>query len=315
MRAVLIGNYGVANLGDEALREYFLRSFPQVEWLVLSADPQDGEYPRLPFGLRSIFRPWWRTLHAYAKVDAVVFGGGSLFTDVESIQACFLWWWHALWAVIMHKKIYLAFQGVGPFRTHLGERLTAWVLRRAAFISVRDEASLGRVRFLASNRKVIQTFDPVFSLFGEQNQTIDTKNVIALVPRLNSGKTFEEIAQKAIESTSHKSVEVWLFEPHNPMEQGIGQRLALRFGATVVPCLSVEAVQERLRTVTHMVTQRYHAGLFAFGAGCPVTIVPQKDGDKLSALAATVARPGAAQEAQILLQNGQKALQEALAVR
>ena len=31
MRLLLVGNYGVGNLGDEALREYFLKRFPEVQ--------------------------------------------------------------------------------------------------------------------------------------------------------------------------------------------------------------------------------------------------------------------------------------------
>ena len=106
MRCLLISNYGTGNHGDVALKEYFLTRFPEVEWIVLSANAQSPrDVPRLPFGLRSLFTtPWWRTLAALRSSDAVIFGGGSLFTDVESVRACLLWWWHACVARMLDRK-------------------------------------------------------------------------------------------------------------------------------------------------------------------------------------------------------------------
>ena len=164
MRALLIGNYGVGNWGDDALRDYFLTAFPEIEWTVVSASarpPVRPErtipiVPRLPLGFRSLFRPWWRTLRAIARTDAVVFGGGSLFTDSESLFACFLWGMHACVARFFHRPVFLASQGIGPFRTRLGEGIARSVALRSAFLSVRDTASMARVETWGLNKKCIQ---------------------------------------------------------------------------------------------------------------------------------------------------------------
>lgn len=74
MHCVLIGNYGVGNFGDEALKEYFLSAFPDITWSVVSARPSGEELPRLPGGFRSLFSHWWKTLGAIRNTDAVVFG-------------------------------------------------------------------------------------------------------------------------------------------------------------------------------------------------------------------------------------------------
>ncbi|MEK7137506.1 MAG: polysaccharide pyruvyl transferase family protein, partial [Patescibacteria group bacterium] len=142
MQYLLVGNYGVSNAGDEILREYFLERFPEIDWKVLSAHPEKGEFPRFPAGLRSFFSlRWLSTLRELRKADGMVFGGGSLLTDTESVRACFIWFLHAAAAWLLHKPIILAFQGIGPFRTKAGEWCSRWVVRRAAFISVRDEES------------------------------------------------------------------------------------------------------------------------------------------------------------------------------
>ena len=86
---LLVGNFGVGNVGDEAIRTYILQAFPEVHWTVLSGDRmQSGDVPRLPYGIRSFLSTaWWKTLRAYRSSDGIVFGGGSLFTDVESKKA------------------------------------------------------------------------------------------------------------------------------------------------------------------------------------------------------------------------------------
>jgi len=155
MRYLLIGNYGVGNIGDEALREYFFHSYSDVDWTVVSAHPRRGEVPRFPLGVRSLLRPWWRTFHALHGSDGVVFGGGTLFTDVESVYACVLWWWHAFIARLFGKQVHLAFQGIGPFRTSLGERLARSVVASAATVSVRDLHSFERVKHWRMNKKII----------------------------------------------------------------------------------------------------------------------------------------------------------------
>ena len=83
MKCLLVGNFGVGNLGDEALKDYFLQEFSTVDWTVVSADPQgEKEVARLPGGVRSLLKlQWFKTLFAYRSCDAIVFGGGSLFTD------------------------------------------------------------------------------------------------------------------------------------------------------------------------------------------------------------------------------------------
>jgi len=74
MRLLLVGNYGVGNLGDEALKEYFLTRFPEIDWIVVSANPRTGEVARLPMGIRSFFwLRWMATLRAYREADGVVF--------------------------------------------------------------------------------------------------------------------------------------------------------------------------------------------------------------------------------------------------
>lgn len=266
-RYLLIGNYGVGNVGDEALKEYFLENFPEVKWIVVSANPGAGEAPRLPLGFRSLFTPWWRTLRAYWQCDGVVFGGGSLFTETESVMAPFLWWWHAVFAWFFHRPIFLAFQGIGPFRTRVGEWLARWVTRRAAFLSVRDALSLARVRQWNMNKKCILSFDPVFSRiendlrlrssFVAMPDDSERSKVLLIIPRKNSSKEF---LQRMAEVQRGGS------------------------GVRVVEPASFRELCDAVSSASFLLTQRYHAGIVALALGVPFEMVPQVLGDKLDAL-------------------------------
>lgn len=288
MVAALIGNYGVGNLGDEALKEYFLTFYPEVEWKVLSACPEAGEYARLPAGWRSLFGfRWIRTLRMLRHVDAVVFGGGSLFTDVESPFACFLWWIHARAASLFGKPIVLAFQGMGPYKTKKGEWFARDTVARAAFISVRDRESYDRIGGWSKNTKVVQTFDPIFSLFIAKKEVTNPTNVFTVIPRKNSSQMFLENVRKIIQSTPWEEVRVVLMEGGHQDEREIAQSiLSISVGrGRVVAVQTIDELMDSVRDASLVASQRFHGALAALAADVPLKVFPQGEGDKLSIVA------------------------------
>jgi len=305
---VLVGNYGVGNFGDEALKEYFLSAFPQVEWHVLSAHPQQGEFSRLPAGIRSLFTPWWKTFGALWRSDGVVFGGGTLFTDIESPWACFIWWWHALWARILRKKIFLTFQGIGPFKTAMGEWCGKWVVRHSAFISVRDSASYVRVQSWGLNLKVIQTCDPVFIALSSNKFNQRTQNLLCIIPRYNSTDSFDTRASVLSKERSWDGVQILSLQPENLEEQAVCAKLAERTKGTVISVRTLEDLAHRVRSASLVLTQRYHGAVAALALDVPFEVVSQGAGDKLAALI----QHSAPEEWRSLAENGQEALRMAL---
>lgn len=307
MQCVLVGNFGVGNLGDEALKEVFLTQFPEVDWVVLSAHPTaNNEVSRLPAGLRSFLSfGWLATLKAYWKCDAVVYGGGTLFTDIESVSACFIWWIHSLPARMFRKPIHLAFQGIGPFKTRVGERLTRSVLRRAATISVRDKSSAKRIEILDKSIKFVQACDPVILLLESQKMSNSTKKLLMLIPRKNSSEKFVKTAQKFVESTDWDGISVISMEPDNPSEKEFVKSLVSKLGQPV-SVQSVKTLSDLLQHITsasQVVSERYHGALPALALGVPVEIVSQYEGDKLSSLLHSHPDPEQCQAALALLRT------------
>ena len=314
MRCVLVGNYGTGNLGDEALKEYFLSRFLEIEWTVLSAVPTaPNEVPRFPCGLRSLLiAPWWRSLRALRRSDAVVFGGGSLFTDAESMWACVLWWWHAVIARIFGKPVFLAFQGVGPFRTRLGKWCAKSAVTAADFVSVRDTQSAERVGdWVKTGVRVIQSFDPVFGIFtGEES--LPSGNTLAVIPRMNSGDDFRTLVMDRVKRDTPQSVRIISMQPDSSQEQRACLCLTGNIGqaAQIIPVRSLSELSDSLRGCSAVITARYHGGLAAIALSIPMIVVAQHPGDKLDLLMR--AQELGAQELRSRLSEGERELQKAL---
>ncbi|OGJ57821.1 hypothetical protein A2635_04765 [Candidatus Peribacteria bacterium RIFCSPHIGHO2_01_FULL_51_9] len=285
MRCVLVGNFGVGNLGDELLKKYFLNQFSDISWTTVSATPRTQEVPRLPLGLRSFFRPWWRTLHAYHTCDGVVFGGGSLFTDTESPFACVLWWWHALIAWMFGKPLLLAFQGIGPFRTRMGMACARWVIRHAVFCSVRDEASAKRVE--GWGRTVVRSTDPIVGsvVSGEWKVVSDGGKRFVIIPRQNSGENFFSRVRDVIRKNSFDEIVILSLQPDHRGEKRVCEQLQEEVkDAIIVPIHSLEMLVCEIYRASCVLSQRYHGALTALALKKNVEIVHQTEGDKLASL-------------------------------
>ncbi|MFH0770703.1 MAG: polysaccharide pyruvyl transferase family protein [Candidatus Peregrinibacteria bacterium] len=311
-RVLLIGNYGVGNLGDEALCRFFQRRYPHICFDVVSACPGEGEYPRFPFGLRSLLRPWWRTLRALFRCDGVVFGGGSLFTDIESASACRLWWWHALFARLFKKPIILAFQGIGPFRSAASERLARSVVRASVALSVRDFASFTRVETWRLNKKVVLSFDPLYALMRSVSVRSAPRKIIALIPRRNSGQAFIDACMTAVREADWEGVVILSLQPSNRGERKVCERLKTALGrATVVPVSALDQLVQLVSEAGCVVSERYHGALAALALGKPLVLVSQGSDDKLSTLSHLLRVPP--EELLNLIEEGERALFDALA--
>lgn len=314
MKAVLIGNYGVGNFGDEALKEYFLRAFPDVEWTVLSANPGAGELPRLPIGIRSFFGTrWFSTVGAIRRSDAVVFGGGTLFTDIESVKACVLWGVHAFVARFFRVPVHLAFQGIGPFKTAFGERIARRVVRRATSLSVRDEASASRIAVWRKNTELIQTFDPVFALFVEKKLERRAQNVYVLIPRHNSGRSFMAALDSHATNLRHATIEIALFQPDDAGERKAVEVLRRRYPeASVRTIRNIDDLMGVLARASHCICERFHGALAAVAAGVPLSTVSQAAGDKISSVPEMFSRPDGWSIALGRIAAGEEALRASL---
>lgn len=143
MKVVVCGNFGVSNLGDEAIREgielLLARVYPGAETGVM------GKGRLFPFGVRSLIQSLFspkqitQPLKFLRSCDLFVLGGG-LFTDEEGPLVSTLWILHGLAASFFRKRVWCLGVSVGklqPYNRYLLKKL----LGRSEHVFVRDSAS------------------------------------------------------------------------------------------------------------------------------------------------------------------------------
>ena len=237
-----------------------------MEWKVVTANPKQGELPRLPGGIRSLlsFR-WLRTLKALRKSDGMVLGGGSLFTDAESVYACILWWIHVFFARLFRKKIILAHQGIGPFRTRIGKFCAQSAVRSAHFVSVRDSVSYDRICTWKTKGQILESFDPVFSMVEKQEVNLSAQKVLIVVPRDNSSEELQNRLVKLIESGRFERINILSLKPDDSSEQRYCQLLQSRCSVpcTLVCISELQDLTGEIAKGSYILTQRYHGAIVA----------------------------------------------------
>jgi polysaccharide pyruvyl transferase CsaB len=156
VKILVCGNYGIGNLGDEAILAGILRlldsSFPGSKVTVMSSRPEitskDARVEAIPYfpaGVRSWFKfiffgEFLKVVGAVNRSDLIILGGGGLFAD-EIASAVWIWFVQAWWFYFLGKKVVCLGQSVGPLHRYWARKMTAWVFKKAALVTVRDEKS------------------------------------------------------------------------------------------------------------------------------------------------------------------------------
>jgi polysaccharide pyruvyl transferase CsaB len=292
-RLLICGNYGATNLGDEAILKSILQftkeAFPRAHVTVISANPEATarqfkveSVPPVPSGLRSFIRGLTgrtirTTLNAYKECDAVIFGGGGLFTD-EKPRAIFIWLMQILPALRRKKPIFCLGQSVGPLMMRTSRWTVHYIFRKMKIIVVRDEASrMVLNRMGISNVQVLP--DPVFSFQNPAAAAGHRKPYIVFSLRqwqknaLQVHKTLAEFADWIHETYRLKIYFAPLQRLRDDDEAEIKQvlsRMKYRDAAEVLPYS--ENLNDLLKLVgeaTAVVGMRLHSIIFSAVTGTP----------------------------------------------
>lgn len=168
MRFCSFAFIGSENLGDEAIFESVLRDLASLgpeEIGILSMNPERTRRIARDPNMR-VFpaRSTRATLSAIRRCDVFVCGGGGIFQDQTSIYNPSRYLSRIQMAHALGKKVFVYGVSVGPLRRHANRLLTGAVLKRAACITVRDDASRSDLIALGvPAERVHTTSDPVMN--------------------------------------------------------------------------------------------------------------------------------------------------------
>ncbi|REE91482.1 polysaccharide pyruvyl transferase CsaB [Paenibacillus taihuensis] len=170
-RIVISGYYGFRNSGDEAvlksilfaLEEEGVKQGLRIVPVVLSGDPASTT---AMYGVEAVHRmKLGEIVRALRASDGLISGGGSLLQDATSAKTIPYYTGVMKLAQLLGKPTFAYAQGIGPVNRRWMDRLIRGVMRRSAYVSVRDAESahlLGRIGVPRDRIDVVP--DPVMGL-------------------------------------------------------------------------------------------------------------------------------------------------------
>ncbi|WP_020619503.1 polysaccharide pyruvyl transferase CsaB [Paenibacillus daejeonensis] len=191
-RLVLSGYYGFRNSGDEAVLKSILLALEtaaeesdiRIEPIVLSIDPVST---REMYGVdaRHRMRPA-EVMAALRESDGLISGGGSLLQDATGAKTIPYYAGVLKLAQILGKPTFIYSQGIGPVNRRWMDPMIRHVMRRSAYVSVRDPESadlLGRMGVDRSRIEVVP--DPVMAMpLPDQAEVVGASEPVAGAERV-----------------------------------------------------------------------------------------------------------------------------------
>ena len=222
-KVLLAGYYGQNNVGDEAIAEALTKELKRrgYEVLMLSGDRVNSAQL---YGVEAYNR---QRLHemklAIKNADFVILGGGSLIQDVTSTYSLMYYVGFINLCRMMRKKIYIAYQGIGPINKKQNEFLTKFTLNRSKKLWIRDEMSINTLREIGVVKpNIILSSDAVFMLKPPSRERVnvllakagirndDGRPLIGIAPRRwgteDKAGVFAKIADECINRFNAKVI-------------------------------------------------------------------------------------------------------------
>lgn len=270
-RFVLSGYFGFKNFGDEAILSVLVQKLKQYNHriTVISSDPK---YTMSKFKhIRSVYTfKILDIIGAIAKSDYLISGGGSLLQDTTSFKSLIYYLFVIFIGLILHKKVIIFAQGIGPINNYFGQLLTKTLLSKCSYVSVRDNKSYDLLKSWGITSDLL--CDPIFS---SDIPAVEKEEVVAV--QLRNFKTMSEdfidrFAQKVSKEFPDKKIEIYSFQKEIDFEICKRFEKALNLlnpdiKTVVYSELSDEDIIKNLAHAKYVLAMRFHAIIIALLAG------------------------------------------------
>jgi polysaccharide pyruvyl transferase CsaB len=177
LKNILIsGYYGYNNTGDEAMIETLstLLAKKDCSLTVLSSNPDKTNelYNVRAYNRYKILD----ILRAIKRADLVVSGGGTLFQDITSKKSIWYYLGIVKIAQFFHKKVFVAYQGMGPLNTKFYRGVVKRTLNKKSVkcVGLRDKHSIEFAKEIGVKEDKIKfSSDMIFMMTPPQKERID----------------------------------------------------------------------------------------------------------------------------------------------
>lgn len=270
IRAAVSGYYGFDNFGDEAILKVLVNELKSngIEVTVFSKNPSKtsstlGVMSVNTFSLKNI-------INVLRNSDVLISGGGSLLQDATSLKSLVYYLFVISMALFFKKKVIIFAQGIGPIKNIFGRLWAQYVLKKAAYVTVRDEKSLFRVRGWGAKADLVN--DPVWNIALKQPLQLDRVGVQLRSWRTLSGKYLFFLARQIALNFSDKEIFIYSFQDALDLEvcKRFEANLKLanpKIKTAIINGASIDEVVQSFSNLEYMIGMRYHACLLALKYG------------------------------------------------
>ncbi|GAB6429226.1 polysaccharide pyruvyl transferase CsaB [Bacillus cereus] len=275
-RIVVSGYYGFDNAGDEAVLYSIIQSLIKrnIEPIVLSAAPSKTEQT---YGVKAVPRfsipSVWE---AIKNSDGLISGGGSLLQDTTSAQSSLYYLAIIKMAQLNKKPTFIYSQGMGPLNRNWLRKVTARILNKSTFLSVRDTGSQKLLKDIGVKKDVYVSVDPVLGV-GMQERLYDgvwkDKPIVVSVRDWKH----DEWKRSLVQVLNHfiKKGKPIVFLPfHTPHDVEVSKELANQLNNkelvhVIEEDLSVLKAVQMIKSASCVIGMRLHALIFAASQHTP----------------------------------------------
>ena len=269
------GYYGFDNFGDETILKVLINNLKNYscnpEITVFSSNPDKTKELYQVNAVKSFNIK--QVIKELLKCDCLISGGGSLLQDVTSKKSLIYYLAIISIATFFRKKVIIFAQGIGPINDKFLSKLTAFILKKASYITVRDERSLNLLKSWNINANLCS--DPVWNI---QIPLKEKSNKIGIQLRdfysLNDD-FIKEFAKSINKYYSNK--EICILSLQNKLDEKVCNQLKEELlnknnelNVKVIENNSNDEVIENIASLDELIAMRYHACLIGLLSGIKV---------------------------------------------
>ena len=300
---MIIGNYAGMNLGDEAILMSMVSDLEQfTQRSKIYVPTRNRGLIRYIHRVKPVsFNPLLLLL-ALKRVNSIVIGGGSIFSNFAGRYVYFLPFFLIL-AKLMRRKIIFYSIGFDSNTPRFLKSGAEFSLLLSNYISVRDTQSLKNLRLLSKLRKINIVPDPVLSIYdvtgkkkaAEAKQKAETflkkyktggRKLMGIatlpVKDKNFNKMFVNKFPKLISAQldEHKNIDILAFNFYQGVDTGFNEKWTTKLDAglkkrahNITEWIDPLTMMEVLKQLDQFIAVRLHAKIFAHVAHSKYTAI------------------------------------------
>lgn len=265
---IVSGYIGFDNFGDEAIAKVLtdrLKKSGAEKITLISSNPQKTAQIHQVASCKML--DFWKSL---CDADVLISGGGSLLQDVTSVKSLIYYLGVIYSALILHKRVEIFAQGIGPINSKAGQILTRFALSNADKISVRDKKSQELLKKWGIESELVK--DPILELeLPHKNKTGVVGIQLRNYPTVTD-KFLSRLAEEVIKNFADKKIQIISLQ--DSVDLDICEKFAriLKINGRennveVVSGLSINDVFECISNLEYLVAMRFHANVVGMKSG------------------------------------------------